>query len=73
MRSRSSRHLSRLEAETLVKELESTHRQLCTWLAKVPISSPIYVALDGSISTLVISIKAARREADIPELPSNRY
>jgi antitoxin (DNA-binding transcriptional repressor) of toxin-antitoxin stability system len=70
---RSKRHLAKHDAEALLKELEAINQRLCSWLARAPIGSPIYVALDGTNAAMIVSIKAARHEADMPEFKSNRY
>ncbi len=63
---RSVRSLPPHEAERLHAELEASWRQTCEWMSRVPIASPVYVALDALATVQVVALKAARRFADLP-------
>ncbi len=61
---RSVRSLPPHEAERLHAELHAGWQQTCEWLARIPIGSPTYVALDVLVAVQLAAMKAVKDLAD---------
>ena len=56
---RSIRSLPPHEAEPSHREIETTWKQTCVWMASIPIGSPLYVALNALVSVQIVALQAA--------------
>jgi hypothetical protein len=56
---RSSRSFTSNDAPALVDQLRSSHQTVVAWLAKVPINSPVYAALNDLNAALARAAEAA--------------
>jgi hypothetical protein len=63
---RSKRSLPPHEAERLHAELHAAWQSTCRWMARTPIGTPAYVALDGLVGMQILAMKTIRGLADVP-------
>ncbi len=61
---RTKRSLDPGAARQMLADLEDGWQRTVQWMARVPVGSPAYVALDALCGIQVVAIKAARHAAE---------